>query len=68
MAYRQYCVLSGVLFALVALAHLLRIVNNVPILVDEYTVPMAFSWFGLVVPGALALWAFRLAGSTGGSS
>lgn len=60
MGYRQYCVVSGVLFALVALAHLLRIVNDIPVLVDEYDVPMLVSWIGFVVPGALAFWAFRL--------
>lgn len=63
MAYRQYCVVSGVLFSLVALAHLLRILYDVPIIVDDYDVSMVLSWLGLVVPGALAFWAFRLASS-----
>lgn len=61
MAYRQYCVLSGILFSLVALAHLLRILYSLPVLVDAYNVPMVFSWFGFVVPAALAVWAFRVA-------
>jgi hypothetical protein len=28
--------------------------------VDAYTVPMGLSWIGLIVPGALAIWAFRI--------
>ncbi len=60
MGYRQYCLVSGVLFALVALAHLLRIVNDIPVLVDDYDVPMLLSWIGFAVPAGLALWAFRL--------
>ena len=60
MGYRQYCVVSGVLFALVALAHLLRIVNDIPVLVDDYDVPMLLSWIGFAVPAGLAFWAFRL--------
>lgn len=60
MGYRQYCVVSGILFALVALAHLLRIVNDIPVLVDEYDVPMLLSWIGFAVPAVLAFWAFRL--------
>lgn len=59
MGHKNYCAVSGVLFSLVALAHLLRIVYGVPVHVDEYAVPMFVSWVGLVVPGGLAFWAFR---------
>ena len=58
MAHKNYCVVSGVLFALVALAHLLRIVNDVSIQLDGNAVPMYVSWIGFIVPAALALWAF----------
>lgn len=61
MAYRLYCVLSGILFSLVALAHLFRILYSLPVLVDAYNVPMVFSWVGFVVPAVLAVWAFRVA-------
>ena len=61
MSCKNYCVISGILFALVALAHLIRIVNGMSIVVDDYAVPMAVSWIGLVVPAALAIWAFQLA-------
>ena len=59
MGHKNYCVASGVLFSLVALAHLLRIVYGVPVQVDEIAIPMFASWIGLIVPGSLALWAFR---------
>ena len=60
MGYREYCVISGALFALVALAHLLRIAYGMTVQVDEYAVPMLVSWIGLIVPGVLAVWAFRI--------
>lgn len=60
MGLKDYCVVSGILFLLVALAHLLRIVFGVPIQVDEFDVPMLVSWVGLIVPAGLAFWAFRL--------
>lgn len=60
MGRKEYCVVSGTLFALVALAHLLRIVYGMPVLVDDLVVPMLVSWIGLIVPGVLAVWAFRL--------
>jgi hypothetical protein len=61
MANKPYCLVSGVFFLLVALAHLLRAVFGIPVLVDDYVVPMSFSWVGFIVPGALAMWAFRSA-------
>lgn len=60
MGIKAYCAVSGILFTLVALVHLLRIVFEMPIRVDETDVPMMVSWVGLVVPGGLAFWAFQL--------
>jgi hypothetical protein len=60
MGLKEYCVVSGVLFSLVGLAHLLRIIFGMPVQVDGFDVPMLVSWVGLVVPAGLAFWAFRL--------
>lgn len=60
MNAKNYCTISGVLFSLVAIAHLLRIVYGSAILVDDYAVPMLASWIGLLVPATLAIWALRL--------
>jgi len=60
MGHKEYCVVSGVLFGLVALAHLMRIVFGMSVQVAGFSVPMLFSWFGLIVPAALAVWAFRI--------
>ena len=65
VGYRRYCTVSGVLFSLVALAHLLRIVYGMSIQVDEYVVPMLVSWIGLAVPAGLAFWAFRITRNSG---
>ena len=60
MSSQPYFLISGLLFTLVAIAHLLRLVFGMPVQVDGVAVPMAVSWFGLVVPAVLAYWAFRL--------
>ena len=60
MQHKNYCVVSGVVFSLVALAHLLRIVYGMSIQIDDFAVPMLASWIGLMVPAGLAFWAFRL--------
>ena len=65
MGHRGYSVASAVLFSLVALAHLLRIVYGLSIQVEDVAMPMLASWIGLIVPAALAIWAFRI---TRGSS
>ena len=66
MNYRTYCLVSGVLLAAVALAHLLRVVYGTSVTVDEYSVPMFLSWVGFVVPGCLAFWAFRVVRESSG--
>ena len=60
---RVYCRVSALLFALVAIAHGLRLFYGLPIHVDEVSVPILASWIAAVVPGALAIWGFRLSAS-----
>lgn len=60
MGHRGYCVASGLLFALVALAHLLRIVYGLSIQIEDVAIPMLASWLGLIVPAALSMWALRI--------
>jgi len=59
MTSKNYCVVSGILFVLVAAAHLLRILLGLPVQIEDYAVPMYVSWFGMLIPGGLAFWAFR---------
>lgn len=65
MKHKKYCMVSGTLFALVALAHLLRVLYSMPVQVDDYAIPMWVSWVATAVPGALAFWAFRIAQQPG---
>jgi len=60
MSSQPYFLISGLLFTLVAIAHLLRLVLGMPVQIDGVAVPMAVSWFGFAVPAVLAYWAFRL--------
>ena len=62
MTQKNYCIISGVLFCLVALAHLLRIINGTSVHVDEYVVPMAVSWVGFIVPAGWSFVALRISG------
>lgn len=64
MNAKRYCLVSGALFTLVALAHLARIAYGLPVTIGDYALPMAVSWIAVVVPASLAAWAMRLAAGT----
>ena len=51
--------LAILVFSLVALAHLLRLIFQIEILVGGEIVPIWVSVIGLVVPGALAVGLWR---------
>jgi len=61
MKSKVYLMVSGSLFALVALLHLLRIVFNWQAVIGGWTVPMWLSWIGLAVTATLCVWAYGLA-------
>ena len=60
MSSKVYFVISGVIFGLVALAHLFRVIYQMPVQVGDWAFPVWLSWGGLVVAGVLCVWAFRL--------
>jgi hypothetical protein len=58
---RTYLLVTGVLFGVVALAHLLRLALGWPVQIGELAVPLWISVIGALVPGCLSVWAFNLA-------
>ena len=63
MNAKPFFAVSGTIFFIVGLAHLLRLFYQWPVQFGTWTVPHSLSYFGLVVPWALAFWAFRLRGA-----
>jgi hypothetical protein len=60
MPQKIYVVVSGLIFDLVFLLHLLRIIVGWRAEIGEFEVPMWISWVSLAVAGYLALSAYRL--------
>jgi hypothetical protein len=60
MSSKAYFVISGTIFGLVALAHLLRVVYQMPVHAGDWAFPMWLSWSGFAVAGALCVWGFHL--------
>jgi hypothetical protein len=51
--------IAMVLLSLVAIAHLLRVLFGLEIIVGSWNVPMWGSYLGTVIPGALAYFIYR---------
>jgi len=61
MSQRTFSLVAGVVFGLVALAHVLRILLGWSIVIQDISVPMWASWIAVIVMGYLAYEGFRLA-------
>jgi hypothetical protein len=48
--------ISGTIFGIVAIAHLLRIVTGISILIGDWSLPVWLNWLGLGATGFLCLW------------
>jgi uncharacterized protein YacL len=60
MNKHAYFLISGLVFGIVAAAHLLRIINQLPVVVGTWVIPMAGSVIGLIVAGILSYCGFTL--------
>ena len=54
----SYALISALIFALVAVAHVLRLVNRWTVAIGPYNVSMNISWAALVVSALIAIWGF----------
>ena len=61
MSSRTYLFISGTVFGVISLLHLLRVINGWDLVLGPWATPMWVSWGGTLVPGFLCIWAFRLA-------
>ena len=57
---KLYLLISGGIFLLVAIFHLLRLVYQWPIIVGSTTIPFLLSYVGLPVSTGYSLWAVWL--------
>ena len=53
-----YAVVSALIFAIVAVAHAIRLVNRWTVQVGTFAVPMSVSWIGLVIAALISAWGF----------
>jgi hypothetical protein len=63
MDQKTFSIAAGVVFAVVALFHLVRIYMGWSVIIGDWSVPMWMSWLGLIIAGGLAFFGLSLAGS-----
>jgi hypothetical protein len=56
---RRYELVSGLLFALIAIAQLTRALLGLQAQVGAFAIPIWFSFVASAITGSLAIWAFR---------
>ncbi|HVZ28604.1 MAG TPA: hypothetical protein VG798_08130 [Rhizomicrobium sp.] len=61
MDSRRFLRIAATIFAVVALAHLIRIIMAWPVQVGAWAIPIWISWIALVGAGVLSFFGFRLA-------
>jgi hypothetical protein len=66
MGAKSYCLVTAVVFALVAAAHLLRAIYRWPVSIETVPIPGWVSWVAVPVVGALSTWGFWMGGLEGG--
>jgi hypothetical protein len=52
----SYAAVTVLIFAIVAIMHLVRIIQGWSVAIGPHNIPMSVSWAGLVVAALLALW------------
>ncbi|KAA3658558.1 MAG: hypothetical protein DWQ10_10935 [Calditrichaeota bacterium] len=61
MSMKNYTILTGIIFGLVSLMHLLRVILSVDVFIGTWPTPEWISWFGFIGSGFFSFWAFKLA-------
>ncbi len=56
-----FVILSGIVFAVVCVAHAARLIYRWPVRIGPAAIPAWVSWLGVAGAGALAVWAWHLA-------
>jgi hypothetical protein len=63
----SYVAVSPLIFALVAVGHVVRLVNRWTVVIGPYNVSMNVSWAALVVSALIAIWGFMQLRTSGSS-
>lgn len=60
MNYKNYLIVSGIIFGLITLGQLVRLTFQIPVQVGPMNIPIWPSFIAVSLALALCIWAFRL--------
>jgi hypothetical protein len=60
MDAKTFSLVAGVIFAVVALFHLVRIFMEWTVIIGDWSAPKSVSWVAFIVASGLAIFGFRL--------
>ena len=60
MTTKTYLIVTGIIFAIIAVLHLLRLIYQWPAVIGAFSMPMWLSCAALLVASFLFVWAFIL--------
>jgi hypothetical protein len=60
---RAYLRISSLFFAILTVAHVLRLVWRWPLLIDGRPIPILASVIAIAITGSMTIWAWRLLGA-----
>jgi hypothetical protein len=60
MNTKTYCAVTAVVFAFVAIMHLVRALQAWPVTIGSWSAPVALSWCAVLVGASLSVWAMAL--------
>jgi uncharacterized membrane protein YecN with MAPEG domain len=56
---------ASIIFGIFAIGHLLRLINQTPVMLGSHQVSMAVSWVALIVAAILCIWMWRVSSGPG---
>ena len=59
MGSRPFTMIAALVFFCIALAHVYRIFTHFQIIIGSHTIPLWFSYFGVVIPALIAILLLR---------
>ena len=64
MSQKTFCFVAGLIFAIVAIVHAMRLAFRWEAMIGGWVVPMWVSWVGVIVAGYLAFEGLKLSRSS----
>jgi len=61
MSKRKPLIVAGVIFTIVAIGHLLRLINHWEVIIGGWNIPSSLSVVAVIVGAILAIWMFKSA-------